>query len=139
MGLGVNLFKELSHNQNYLEFNYKAQDSLFNAATGDPQISDSVANASEKKIASKAELLDFSKANKSKRKTEVAASSKIVNLNSASLQELLTLPGVGKKTAENIIGYRNKSGPLKKIADLLKVKGIGEAKIKKFEKYITIE
>ena len=50
----------------------------------------------------------------------------IVNLNTATAKDLETLPGVGARTAERIIEYRQKNGPFKKIEDLMNVQGIGE-------------
>jgi len=138
LGLGVNLFKDLSNNKDYLEFNYKAQDSLFDAASGDPQRPDTAINTSEKRIASKGELLDFSKAKKTNEKSVANFPDKIIDLNSASASELLTLPGLGKKSVENIIDYRNKNGRFKKVGDLLNVKGIGKTKFEKIKKLVTI-
>ncbi|MCL4548177.1 MAG: helix-hairpin-helix domain-containing protein [Bacteroidetes bacterium] len=135
----MNLFKDLSQNKNYLEFGYKTQDSLFNAAASDPPIFDSTANTLEKKIASKGELLDFSKGKKPKEKAEAASPNKIIRLNSASVSELLTLPGLGKRTVENVLEYRKKNGRFKKINDLLKVKGIGKTKFEKIKKLVTID
>jgi competence protein ComEA len=50
--------------------------------------------------------------------TPVAASAAI-NLNTASSSDLASLPGVGPKTAERILEYRQKNGPFKKIEDIL--------------------
>jgi competence protein ComEA len=50
----------------------------------------------------------------------------IINLNTATIDQLMTLPGIGQKTAERILEYRTKSGGFKKIEDLMNVKGIGE-------------
>jgi competence protein ComEA len=49
-----------------------------------------------------------------------------VNLNTATAQELETLPGIGAKTAELIVAYRTKNGAFKKAEELMNVKGIGE-------------
>jgi competence protein ComEA len=53
----------------------------------------------------------------------VAAS---INLNTATVEQLEALPGIGRKTAELILQYRQKNGPFKKIEELMNVKGIGE-------------
>jgi len=61
-----------------------------------------------------------------------------VNINTATADQLSTLPGVGKETAERIIEYRTKT-PFKTIDDLKNVKGIGEAKFGKIKDLITVE
>lgn len=64
-------------------------------------------------------------------------SSDLVNINTASKEELISLPGIGDKTAEKIINYRQQS-PFSKKEDLLNVPGIGENKYKEIEDKITI-
>src|SRR5205085_537313 len=49
-----------------------------------------------------------------------------VNLNTATQEQLESLPGVGAKAAERILEYRQKNGNFKKIEDLMNVQGIGE-------------
>ncbi|WP_286929624.1 MULTISPECIES: helix-hairpin-helix domain-containing protein [Aeromicrobium] len=51
----------------------------------------------------------------------------VVNLNSADLVALDSLPGVGPVTAESIVAWREENGPFRSVDDLLDVKGIGEA------------
>lgn len=53
----------------------------------------------------------------------------IVNLNTASAQELATLPGVGPVTAAAIIADRAARGPFRRVDDLARVRGIGSAKV----------
>jgi competence protein ComEA len=62
----------------------------------------------------------------------------LVNLNSATASQLQELPGIGAKTAERIIEYRQKKGPFKKIEELMNVKGIGEKSFLKLRPQITV-
>src|SRR4026208_776364 len=55
-----------------------------------------------------------------------APSRPAINPTTATLEQLETLPGIGRKTAERILEYRTKSGSFKRIEDLMNVKGIGE-------------
>ena len=60
-----------------------------------------------------------------------------VNINTADLAALQTLPGVGEATARAIIDYRSKN-PFKKPDDLKKVSGIGDAKYERVKVFITV-
>lgn len=62
----------------------------------------------------------------------------LISLNTASLEELMTLPGVGEAKAKIIIEYREKCGKFKKKEELKNIKGIGEKIYEKLESYITI-
>ena len=67
-----------------------------------------------------------------------AAAKATVNLNTASVDQLADLPGVGKATAQRILEYRQKSGGFKKIEELMNVKGIGEKSFLKLKPLITV-
>jgi competence protein ComEA len=62
-----------------------------------------------------------------------------IAINTASLEVLCAIPGVGPKMAEKIISYRKTHGPLKKEADLLKISGIGKKKSKIILKSIKFD
>ena len=68
----------------------------------------------------------------------VKATAAVVNLNTATASELEALPGIGPKTAERILDYRQKSGNFKKIEELMNVKGIGEKSFLKLKNLITV-
>ena len=61
-----------------------------------------------------------------------------VDLNVANIKELEQLPGVGPTTAKAIIDFRTKSGRFHRVEDLLVIRGISEAKLKKMRPYITV-
>ena len=62
----------------------------------------------------------------------------LVNLNTATKEELMTLKGIGEAKAEDIIRYREKSGGFKKIEDIMKISGIKEAGFQKIKDSITV-
>ena len=61
----------------------------------------------------------------------------LVNINTASKSELMTIKGIGDKKAEKIIEYRT-SNKFLKIEDIMNVSGIGEAMFEKIKNYITV-
>lgn len=61
-----------------------------------------------------------------------------VDLNVANIKELEQLPGVGPTTAKAIIDFRTKSGRFHRVEDLLVIRGISEAKLKKMRPYVTV-
>ena len=65
-------------------------------------------------------------------------SSAVVNINSATVTELETLPGIGARTAQRILEYRQKNGGFKKIEELMNVQGVGEKNFEKLQPYLTV-
>ena len=62
-----------------------------------------------------------------------------VNVNTASKQELMTLPGVGEVISDRIIAYRSDVGPFKSMDDLGKVKGISKRKLEQILPFIVLK
>lgn len=62
----------------------------------------------------------------------------LVNLNHASKQELMTLPGIGESKADSIILYREEHNGFQSIEDIQKITGIKEAIFQKVKNYITV-
>ena len=61
-----------------------------------------------------------------------------IDLNSATVEQLITLPGVGQSKAKAIIKYREEVGPFLEVAQLTQVKGIGEKMLNKIEGYVQV-
>jgi competence protein ComEA len=80
-------------------------------------------------------LVPTSAASTSGSPSNPAANSKI-NLNTATLAELDSLPGIGPVLAQRIIDYREQYGPFQSVDDLLKVKGIGSSLLEKIRNLV---
>lgn len=63
----------------------------------------------------------------------------VVNINTATAEQLALLPRVGEKAAQRIIDYRTQHGPFKKTADLMQVKGFGEKSYERIAPYLTVD
>ncbi|MCK4519089.1 MAG: helix-hairpin-helix domain-containing protein [Candidatus Omnitrophica bacterium] len=70
---------------------------------------------------------------------EEVKKSKQVNINSADVDELSSLPGVGKVIAARIVAYRLERGDFIREEDIKKVKGIGRKKFEKMKEYILLK
>ncbi len=64
--------------------------------------------------------------------------SEIVNINTANVEELCTLNGIGEVKANAIIAYRDENGGFDSIEEILRVKGIGDATFEKIRDSITV-
>ncbi len=63
----------------------------------------------------------------------------LVNINTASKEMLMSLPGIGESRAESIIVYREENGGFKNIEDIMKVSGIKDAAFNKIKQYICVD
>lgn len=70
--------------------------------------------------------------------TVVSVTTELVNINTASLEELDTLPGVGPTTAQRIIDYREQNGPFLSPEDIINVQGIGTGTYERMKDRITV-
>ena len=68
-----------------------------------------------------------------------ADQSGLVNINTAGLDELDSLPGVGPSTAQKIIDHRDENGLFVAVESIMDVSGIGEAKFDQLKELITVE
>jgi len=67
-----------------------------------------------------------------------AGNAGLLNINTATVEELDTLPGIGPAIAQRIVDYRNDNGPFATIEDLMNVKGIGETTFAELKSKITV-
>ena len=61
-----------------------------------------------------------------------------VNLNTATVTELQTLPGIGAVLAQRIVEYRDRHGGFRAVTDLRQVEGIGDAKFQQLKDRVTV-
>ncbi|MFQ5743735.1 MAG: ComEA family DNA-binding protein [Acidobacteriota bacterium] len=67
------------------------------------------------------------------------SAAKQVEVNSASLEELQTVPGIGAALAQRIIDFREEFGPFERLDDLLNVRGIGERYLERLRPHLTVK
>jgi competence protein ComEA len=71
--------------------------------------------------------------------SEGASEKRKVNLNTATLTELMTLSGIGEAKAKSILQYREKVGPFGRIEEIKNISGIGDAMFDRIKEDITVE
>jgi competence ComEA-like helix-hairpin-helix protein len=86
----------------------------------------------------KKEILNFESNNYKESTKKVIPKENSINLNTASEKDLVNLPGIGEKTAQKIIEYRKQIKKFTSINQLLNVKGIGNSKLNKIKKFVSL-
>lgn len=71
-------------------------------------------------------------------KAKTSAPQHPINLNSATVTELMQLPKIGAKTAERVIKFRKEHGGFRRSEELMNVKGIGEKSFVKLKPYLSV-
>ena len=61
-----------------------------------------------------------------------------VNINEASVEDLQTLPRIGKTVAQRIVSFREEHGPFERIEELMNVRGVGEKTFMRLKERITV-
>jgi len=62
-----------------------------------------------------------------------------IDLNKASEEQLMTVPGIGEAIAKRIVTFRDEHGPFRRVEDLMRVKGIGEKSLERIRPYVKVE
>jgi competence protein ComEA len=69
----------------------------------------------------------------------VAAAVEKININTATVKDLMKLDGVGRGVAQRIVAYREANGPFKRGEDLRKVEGVGAATFERNRERIVVK
>lgn len=137
-GLTYKVFIDKRETVPYQIFDYSEEDEKFYNSSKDNSLVNSQ-KRDDKEVDYKQEVLDFNSQGFDNIQKKVLPAEKSININYAKREDLITLPGIGEKTAQNIIEYREKHRRFRNISELLNVKGIGDAKLAKIKKYIFID
>lgn len=149
-GFSLKYYNFLSSQFNKSTYDYSKSEDMFRKLSrgtinsiADDSLSqkDSVSNINDNKLIQKLQTAEDSLKTKGKKKSkkEENLKPKSININTATKEILITLPGVGESTAEKIIKYRELHKGFKKIEHIMKVKGIGKKKFENMKEYIYVE
>ena len=67
-----------------------------------------------------------------------AEKAELIDINKASLQGLMAVPGIGEVLAKRIVTFREEHGPFRRVEDLMRVKGIGEKSLERLRPYVKV-
>lgn len=137
-GLSVKYYKQVISGDSSVPYDFSKSDSEFKKSISG-KFTDS-SNLSDEKLISKMQSAEDtlnSENGSSKLSGEIPYKS--ININTATKEEFISLPGVGESIAEKIIAYRDERKGFKKIEDMLNVNGIGKKKFEKIKEYIKAE
>jgi competence ComEA-like helix-hairpin-helix protein len=129
LGLGIRLFRDTGPGP--ADFDYSASDVEFSQKSAGPGGSSPAAAGAENDSMPGAGSSVSPRAN--------GAPDARLDLNRATKRDLMGLPGVGEVLAERILLYREEHGEFGRVADLLKVSGIGKKKLEKLTPFCTVE
>ena len=69
----------------------------------------------------------------------LSAAQGVINVNTATKEEFMMLPGIGEKTATVLVTYRQANGPFKALDDMTKAKGFSRKKLDKLRPYLVLQ
>lgn len=131
IGIGAHLFNSWQESKNK-QFEKTNIDSIFTEIFRTDSIEKNILNSSDSVRSSYLKI-----ESKITKKDELKPGS--ININTASLENLKRLPGIGEKTAERIIDYRKSVGKFRSKEELMDIKGIGQKKFEALKEFITIK
>ena len=131
-GMGIRLIKSTASGES--SFDYSASDSEFAARSRQLTMEDSSSVDAEQAESPESKPKQRARATASK---ELQPES--INLNSATKDELIKLPGIGEAMAERIMLYREEHGPFDSVEELTNIKGIGKKKLERISPYCTVK
>lgn len=131
VGIGIKMFKSSVVSEQ--KYDYRVSDVEFEKRS-QLLISDSNASNQEQNVQSSDEI-------KSKNSKVLKSNLQIksININTATREELITLPGIGESTAERILQYRKGNGPFQSLDELLNIKGIGKKKLEHIKPFCKLQ
>ena len=129
----------ISDDKNPVNYDYSAQDSLFLNIGNPDKGAETRTSVKDKNVDYKQEVLDFRKPEFNTGRTKSLPAEKSIDINKAGKNTFEKIPGIGPKTADKIISYRDKIARFTTLEELLRVKGIGKTKFNKIKKYLYIE
>ena len=132
-------FIKSNDGNNEIYFDYSEQDSLFEFYSKNDYSSLTDEQIAKKTQELKKQVLELPDTFSYTKKDIESLKEKSIDINSADIEELVKLPGIGEKTAEKIIELRTEKGQFRKLEDLMEVKGIGEVKFNKIKKFLYIK
>lgn len=131
----LKLFFSGSRAENPKNFDYSKEDSIFlNQIYGSAGENESPVEKEDDGLY-KEKVLHFSESERNYEKKALPRGSSI-DINAADVKTLARLPGIGEKTAEKIVEYRNSNGGFDSVGELIKVKGIGRVKLSKIRPFL---
>jgi competence ComEA-like helix-hairpin-helix protein len=140
IGIGIKTIKENSTVESR-PFDYYKEDSLFNyyKKNAEQNLAEEKGKRNTEKFDSKAEVLDFNSEGFAKKEKPALPAEKSIDINTADVETLVSLPGIGEKTAQKMIDLRAERGKFESLDELMDVKGIGKSKFNKIKKFLYIK